>query len=194
MKLPTVSGNPEVQSRYEEMRRKGESHAMAEMLAARRPPNLNGTDTAFWRGKMLNNGLEDNFMGERMRKLARKAGIDIAGKVYMGQLADTRGAEDPKAWVSDTGDIKKLCETNGWGCEGSVRVKGAEPPPPTQVRMAEDLIAEKAAEILRQNPDRAKNLMELREEIIEKHGSKRDDVNFAPVSETKPKRKIRKVV
>ena len=44
MKYPKVSDNPEIQSLYEEIRRGGESHKLAEMLALRQVPNLQ-TDT-----------------------------------------------------------------------------------------------------------------------------------------------------
>lgn len=191
---PVISSNPEVQSRYEDMRRKGESHNFAEMAATRTAPGLNGTETAFFRGKHQNQGLEDNFMGERMRKLARKAGISIEGKVFIGQMADKRGAEDPRAWVSSPSEIKRWCEETGAGCDGLVKVKASPPPPPVQCRLGEDIVQEKMQEYLKKDPSRAANLPELREEIIERHGAKKDDVNFAPVSETKPKGKIIKAV
>lgn len=194
MEWPVISSDPSVQSQYESMRERGESHNFAEMAATRSAPGLNGTDTAFFRGKHLNQGLEDNFMGERMRKLARRAGISIEGKVYIGQMADKRGAEDPRAWVSDTSDIRRYCEETGAACDGIVKVKGSAPPPPVQVRLAEDIIQEKMQACLKKDPSRASNLVELREEIIERHGAKRDDVNFAPASETKPKGKIIKAV
>jgi hypothetical protein len=194
MNWPVISSNPDVQSRYVSMRERGESHNFAEMAATRSSPGLNGTETAFFRGKHLNQGLEDNFMGERMRKLARRAGISIEGKVFIGQMADKRGAEDPRAWVSSPSEIKAWCEKTGAACDGLVKVKGSPPPPPVQVRLAEDIVQEKMQEYLVKDPSRAADIRSLREEIIEKHGAKKDDVNFAPESETKPKGKIIKAV
>lgn len=189
MTFQQISSNAEVQSRYETMRRKGESHAMAEMLATRRAPNLNGTDTAFLRGKHLNNGLENNWIGDEMRTKARSAGIPIDGKVYVAQLADTRGAADPKAWVSDTGDIKRVCEQNGWGCDGSVKTARYEGKPLEQVRLAEDIVVEKMESAIEKNPDLKRNLPELRESIIEKHGAKVDDVKYAKKATSQKTRK-----
>lgn len=194
MNWPVISSNPDVQSRYESMRERGESHNFAEMAATRSAPGLNGTETAFFRGKHLNQGLEDNFMGERMRKLARRAGISIEGKVFIGQMADKRGAEDPKAWVSSPSEIKVWCEKTGAACDGLVKVKGAPPPPPVQCRLGEDIVQEKMQQYLQKDPSRASDLRALREEVIERHGAKKDDVNFAPASEVVPKKKIRKVV
>lgn len=193
MKFPQVSSDADVQARYEAMRKRGESHAMAEMCAFRKAPGLNGTDTGFLKGKLLNHGIENNEFGDEMRRKARKAGISIDGKVYNPQMARRGlGVRDPRAWISDTTDIRRYCEQTGAGCSGAVNIKGSEPEPPQQIRLAEDIIQEKMQQYLLKDPSKAANLMELREEIIEKHGSKKDDVNFAPEVPVKPKR-IRKV-
>jgi len=43
MRYPHVSDDPKVQSRYEECRRNGCSHNLAEILAFRKPPRVRNT-------------------------------------------------------------------------------------------------------------------------------------------------------
>jgi hypothetical protein len=43
MKYPQVSDDPKVQAHYEECRRNGCSHKLAEMLAFRKPPRFRNT-------------------------------------------------------------------------------------------------------------------------------------------------------
>lgn len=186
-----VSSDNAVQKRYEEMIRKGESHNMALMLATRTPCGTNQTDRALWDGRANNHGIDDDFNRVHMLRRAKRAGIDIAGKVYVGQLADRRGVCDPAAWVSDTSDIRKVCEKRGYGCEGLVKVRAAELDPTPTVRLAEDLVQEKMQQALMENPGRAAKLGELREEVIEKHGQA--ETQLHKDAKKKKKSVIRKV-
>ncbi len=122
---PFVSRHPVVQAAYEESREAGESHNIALMCACRQGPGLS-TDTTFTRGFASQpfDGPVNPFVHKRYAAMARKAGVSISGKRYMSGLARYPG--DPKAWVSDRSDIKKLCERRGWGCEGAVKVKARE--------------------------------------------------------------------
>ena len=66
MKYPKVSDNPEIQSLYEEIRRGGESHKLAEMLALRQVPNLQ-TDTR-WLAGMKDTGHGHAFYSHQMQR------------------------------------------------------------------------------------------------------------------------------
>jgi hypothetical protein len=156
-----VSTNPRIQAKYEELRAKGQSHAMAELLAFRLPPGTKGSDKAFMQGRNNGEWLNDYQPIERRRLLekARKAGINPNGKVYMNSLA--RSSSDDRAWVSDVGEAMKLRQ---------IRVdelKRSEEAPP--VRLAEDMVQAKVAEAVAVNP--MADRRELREMIIEKHGA-----------------------
>jgi len=74
MKYPKVSDNPEIQSLYEEIRRGGESHKLAEMLALRQVPNLQ-TDTR-WLAGMKDTGHGHAFYSHQMqRPVSSKADV-----------------------------------------------------------------------------------------------------------------------
>lgn len=183
---PIISDHPDVQSRYVALRKEGQSHNMAEMLATRRSCMAKGMDRTFLEGKMHNHGLPQGFIGDKMMELARKAGVQTAGKVHISQLGPVTSHE---AWVSGVDDVVRVCKKQGRGISGTVNVRGCEPPPPVQVRLAEDLVQESMQLALKKNPGKATDLRALREEVIEKHGQKKDDVNFLQ----KPEKRTKKV-
>lgn len=122
-KWPVISRNDEQQALYVALRMDGMSHPLAEMLALQSPP-MSNTDREFLEGR---GGCYDQFKGQQevgdyYSRLARGAGVDTTGKVYLSGLAAYPG--DPRAWVSGRGDVKKVCEERGWSCDGSVKVKG----------------------------------------------------------------------
>ena len=139
MSFPTVSDDPDVQATYLAMRRRGESHNLAEMLALQAVPHL-VTDSAFLAGHANGSQFEKTpYLGDAYRRRALASGQDVKGKVYLSGLAEYPG--DPRAWVSGRGDVQKLCEERGWGCRGSVNVKrdaSAEPGPAVDV--ADDIL------------------------------------------------------
>lgn len=199
MPFPTISRDPAVQAAYEKMRKNGQSHSIAEMCATRTPTGLFGTERAFMQGKIHNNGVDDNPSGRRLIERAQKAGINISGKRYVSalgghnsHLTGKRGPENPYAWVGGVDEVAAICRKEGYACE-ELRIKGSEPPPMLQNRLAADIVEEIADEKLRQNPGLAANMRELRESIIETHGQKKDDVNYCSAKELKKKRKVRKV-
>lgn len=169
--LPVVSEDPAVQSRYEELRRAGQDHAFASLATSRRAPMTRGLDRSFMEGR---NGYDDGLNGSRLREryyeAARKAGVSTSGKVYVHGLANS--PFDPNGWVSDLGEVVKKCQVQGKSCEGAATHVAPEPPPQIGVRLAEHLVQEKMQKVLATNPDRAKDLAGLREEVIEKHGQK----------------------
>lgn len=176
MKIPTISDDPQVQSRYEEMRRNGESHNMAEMCAMRSACGSRGTERAIF-SRVTGNGLDGLGVAQREWKLqqARKAGINPHGKIYMPELARHGVPNDPIAWVGDTHDIVKACHITGRGCP-ELGVKPAQYMKREQpVALAEKNVKElMVKELESMDPREAKrvNKRELREKIIDKHGAK----------------------
>jgi hypothetical protein len=113
----------EAEETRKKLEAKGVSPKLADMLAHRKAPALKGTDTQFWKEHGDNHGIEGGALHRRhVIQKAKAAGISIAGRKFIGQLADGRGAADPQAWVMDTTDIKRICEERGYGCEGAVTV------------------------------------------------------------------------
>ena len=160
-----ISRNPEVQARYEEMRRNGESHAMAEMLATRSFPGLR-TDSEFNKGRCNGNQFEETpWLGDYYRARAEEAGVSVTGKYYQSTLARFPG--DPEAWVGGRGDVEKICLQRGWGCEGSVQVDVGERPPIPDVPLAEDLIQREVAASLKENP--YQRIEDVRERVLSTH-------------------------
>lgn len=94
---------------------KGNSHNLALMFATATPP-MSNSDREFLQG------------------------THETGKKYISQLA--RFPNDPRAMVSCKGDVIKICEQEGWACEGLVNVKGNDfgKSPPKSIDVAEDLV------------------------------------------------------
>ena len=127
--MPKVSGNRKIQAEYEEMRMNGQSHNCAMMFVAQSAPGVQ-SDTTFMAGRKLGGGqFEDNEMDQhyatQAAAAAKKAGVSITGKYYSHALATKKF--DPKAWINDRSDVRRVCQENGMHCEGAVNVKGKRP-------------------------------------------------------------------
>ena len=143
----------------------------ATMVALQAPPGTRGTDRAFLEGRQNNEQL--NNMPKRqatyVSKEARRAGINITGKVYCGGIADKRGWKDPEAWVTGNDDVLRVARKRRLHVTGSVNYDPGEAPP-KRVLLAESIIKDEMRKEKRKNP-RAKD-GELREKIIDKHAYK----------------------
>ena len=165
-----ISDDPEIQADYERMRRAGESHTIAEMLALQETPALT-TDSTFLAGKCNGNQFEKTpHIGDYYRHVAESRGQNVKGKVYLRQLADYPG--DPRAWVDGRGDVQRLCEERGDTCTGSVKVKGRSPGnrPSRPTALAEDIVEREVQDIIEDSPE---PLKESRNELKEKVRAKR---------------------
>lgn len=167
MRFPTISADPTIQDAYEGMRRRGESHNLAEMLALQAVPQI-VTDNTFLTGHANGSQFEKRpEMGDFYRRRAEAGGQNVKGKVYLSGLAEYPG--DPRAWVSGRGDVQKVCEERGYGCDGAVTVKrdrSVEPPPPVDV--ADDIVDEHAQMIVAKEPERGRTpekKAELKEQV-----------------------------
>lgn len=177
MKYPTVSDNPNVQAFYVQMRKKGQSHNIAEMCALREA-SKSQTDTDFFRGVGT---LADQFRGvewqlEHNTHYAKKNGYKPNhNDFYISSLARFPG--DPQAFVPATGGrgyIKKICEERGIPCEGMVNYTPSQriEKEPESCKLAPDIVENTVNELVSENPDlKRTDRQELREMVIEKHGA-----------------------
>jgi hypothetical protein len=174
MAYPLVSSNPETQAYYEWLRKKGNSHKLADMLAFGKAPKAR-TDREFFAGigTLEKQFDHDGKMHEGVVKLAMKHGYKPNNNdVYLSSLA--RFVGDPEAFVSPSGgrgQIQDTCEKRGWECHGTVNTKYREPEEaPKKKAMGNDILARKVMEAHKANPDTKRmDQGELRHDIIEKH-------------------------
>lgn len=164
---PIISRRAEVQRAYEEMRSRGVSHTLAEMLALRQPP-MSNTDREFLEGHCCGNQFEKvPWLGDYYKKIAERAGVNVTGKVYKSSLAAYPG--DPRAWVSSRDDVRRICEERGWGCEGAVRVPLRRDVEPPDIAVADDILEDRVQDMIDANPELAlRDRNELKEEVKEK--------------------------
>jgi len=161
---------------YFRLRRLGQTHRFAEMVACQSGPVLN-TDSTFFHGMPM---LGDQFVDERqktaiLRKACQRGYVPSAGDVYQSGLARFQG--DPEAFVGPSqgrGYIRRLCEKRGWACEGAVNTPYREPlvdPLESEIPLAEDLIQSNARMAVQKNPELAGlSRQELRGQIVKQHG------------------------
>jgi hypothetical protein len=164
---PIISSEPHIQAHYENSRRAGTSHNLAEMFALRLPP-MSNSDREFLEGHVNGNQFEKTpAIGNRYRRMARAAGVNPTGKVYLSGLAEYPG--DPRAWIGGRGDATRVCEERGYDADGSIRVRAARQREHPQVEVADDILEAEANKILATHPEPQKvNKGELKDQIKEK--------------------------
>lgn len=170
---------------YLRLRREGQSHRFAEMIAFQAGPSLR-TDVSLFKG-VGTVGTQFNEDHPRGKKLldfyvgqAKKHGhTPQITDMYQPGLARFPG--DPEAWVPASGGrgyIKRLCEKRGWGCEGMVDVKAREPdgdPWAVKKSLAEDIVTDKMSQAIEKNPNLAKgDRRELRRQVLRRYGARPD--------------------
>ena len=172
-----ISRNPAIQAHYERCIAEGTSETLAEMFSLGQAPSPQ-TDATFTSGWCNGNQFEDQpWVGDLYKREAVAAGVDITGRRYLHQLADYPG--DPRAWVSDRGDVRRVCEEAGRHCRGAVNYN---PPAPTSgpvdAPLADDIVFEKVAEIVSGLPEADRphvdtlDLAEQVREVMAPHWSK----------------------
>ena len=106
---------------------KGTYPALAEMLAAKKPP-LARDSSRFYR----DNFSEENsytpvqqLLMDKKRRAAKEMGVSVKGKKWFPGLANS--PTDPEAWVpcdsSAESHIKGVLEKRGWGSEGEIKTE-----------------------------------------------------------------------
>lgn len=145
MNLPCEIANApaSVQAHYIAMIEDGQTPMFAEMCALRQPPGSNQSDRAFLQGRQNGEWLDKlpKRQAERMLGMAREAGVNPSGKYYFGGIADKRGPGDPKAWITDAGDVKRVAEERGFDVTGAVNHKAGGRPLEKKTKIAKDILA-----------------------------------------------------
>lgn len=167
MIVARISGGKLVKEQLSAEQREREAANMADILSSRHAPGTMLTDQYLWHGRANNHGIEGpDWLRAKTINRAKKAGISIAGKVYMPTFG---GPESPDAWIGDTHDLLTVCKKQNRDCGTWHKAHQVEPA--ADVPLAEDIVQETMQEYLQRDPGRAANLPELREEIVEKHGA-----------------------
>lgn len=144
----------------------------AEMCQARQAPGTTGSDRAFMEGQVLNHGFEKgDLMANHYVATAKRAGIDIQGKVYRGCLADGRGPADPMAWIGSRDDAMYVAKARNLTTHGSIEHKGHETPPDPEVPLNPRIVKRLSEQYIAQDPKLARDPVEVAEMVVEKHGS-----------------------
>ncbi len=154
--MTTISTDPVIQERYEQMLADGVSPLLADMLAHQRPPR--GKDNTSWlaaNSRAIGGGDLAPPVREHHEAMARAAGVSIDGKVYMPGLARRNMPGDPMAWVTDHSEYKRRLEDRGDGwSDGTQSVKARDDFAPTpDIEVAPDLVEERACQMIENNPD-----------------------------------------
>jgi hypothetical protein len=169
---------PVARALFDRMLAAGEALEFAAMCACQQAPGSKNTDRAFQDGarrRMENMG---TLAKTSLLSAAKKAGINTAGKFYVGGLGR---ANDQSAWVSTAQDVKDVCKAKNLNCEGVVNHKAtfSDKPPPS-VALAPDLVREFAAKELAADPGLAEKCKKnqrarqtLTEQVIEKYGKRK---------------------
>lgn len=151
---------------YEKALPYGERWAL--MCATQTPPGTRGSDRAFMEGRLNQQWLDDmpKKQANTILTEARAAGISVAGKVYIGGLADQRAHRDPMAWVDSTADIKRVAKARNLTVEGAVKHQGHALPPKRTV-LNERIVQEELTKYRKKHPGKKDG--ELREMIVNRH-------------------------
>jgi len=161
--IETISNDPAVQTRYEEMRAAGTTHKLAELLATRSFPGLNGTDKAFNRGRCNGNqGEKCPDLYNYFQRIADAQGVSTTGRYYCHGLGRYPG--DPRAWVSDTSDVLRIARERNLRIDGIVQHEGYAVEPAPDIPLAEDLWERDTLACLAESP--GKRYEDAREEVF----------------------------
>ena len=166
---------------YFRARMQGSTDRAAAMYALQKTARIETDDVFFQGAKPLYDQFESQQALDRTLRESKKRGfVPDKNSIYYPNLARFKG--DPEAYVTRAmgrSYIRKLLEKRGWAAEGGVNVKGREPESdPLDAKncrtLGEDIIRRRMGEEITKNPDlaRGKNRKRLRQQIIERHGSK----------------------
>lgn len=136
----------------------GGTPRFAEMCALQAPPGTRGSDRAFMQGRCAGEWFGDmpRTLADQMVRQARKAGINTAGKFYMGGIADRRGPADPEAWVSGRDDVVRVCKKRNLEIHGAVEYVPPEQPPRKEIDINPRILREQVREEMKKHPKLSK--------------------------------------
>jgi hypothetical protein len=130
------------------------------------------TDDDFWRGRFERQANDKGI--QKYRRMAEAQGFSTTGKVWMPSLARYPG--DPEAFVSNRGDVLKVCRKRRISCDGEVNYKATptdeDLAPLPEVKLAPDIVEQHVNQELKKEPSlKLKRRQELREMVTEKYGA-----------------------
>lgn len=170
MSLPIEIKNApkHIQAHFRKVLAMGYGERWAAMVALQQPPGTKGTDRAFQEGRLDGNWLDQlpARQAKRMVREAKAAGIDISGKQYMSGLANKLGHMDPKAWVSDISDVKRVAKERNLSVTGIVNVEAQEVAP-VNVALNPRIARELAKKEIAKNP--RLSMKDAIEKVKDKH-------------------------
>ena len=156
----------------DEFRKGADKSKLKDTLRSRKFPSLN-SDTTF----MANRGTLADQLGDDVGLVtseAKKRGYTPNyTDTYLPSLADFPG--DPKAFVRQDGargHVRKVCEDQGWECDGSVTVKPRETEE-VDTGLADELVIDSFLEASKKDPKmKFASKEEIRTDINRKHHKK----------------------
>jgi hypothetical protein len=152
------------------LRESGSAPVWAAMSACRRGARQRNSEGSFLEHAQARMRNMTPYMQNLILNRAKKAGINTHGKVHMPGIG---AADDPKAWVTGTDDILRVCKERNLTCEGHVTHQGQEVPP-KQVALADDLVDEMVNLEHKVNPKtRTMDINRLRGLVKEKYGQQK---------------------
>lgn len=150
---PEVSDDPAIQRFYEDRREEGVGHLLADMMAHQRAPQAK--DDTSWlavNSRAIGGGDLNSHARDHHLEIARAAGVNTGGSVYMEDLASFSG--DPKAWVANQSEYKRRLEERGDGwSDGTQVVKARESEPEPDIDVASDIVENRVLDMMDQNPE-----------------------------------------
>lgn len=159
---------------YLQMREKGGSHRLCLMEACRTVPGVKNSDRNFndhARARMNRMSPKNR---ERIVREAKRAGVNVQGKFYVGGLGRYT---DQAAWVSTADDIITVAKQRNLNVTGAVNHQAINfSQPPKRTRLAPTLVREFEQKYLKNDPalrekvkKNPKERIALRERIIDTH-------------------------
>ncbi len=166
-KTPSLQGLV-VGGRYVSLDAKIDTSRVNAMLDSGVPPAAN-TDREFLMGSENGRQFQSRpEVGNAYKAVTEREGGSVTGKKYISQLARYPG--DPEAWVSGRGDVAKILEQRGWGCDGAVKTKVRErdTPPSPGPEVAEDIVERETHKALEGQTVTKKEYLDTKEKVKNK--------------------------
>jgi hypothetical protein len=163
---------------YKRILREDGSAEFAAMCALRQAPSSLNSERAFSEGAARQTRNMPELTRRLKYKAAKKAGIATQGKVHKDGLGPP---SDPASWVSTPDDVLAVARARNLTVEGVVNHKGVEYEGPRKtVALAPEIVDRFEREYRQGDPGldakvrrSPKARRELREKIIDTHGSRR---------------------
>jgi hypothetical protein len=163
---------------FDRLIREGKTPEAAAMYACQQAPGAKNTDRAFCQGQRSKMENMSPMLAKMLRDRAKKAGIDVGGKYYIGGLADRgKGPTDPAAWVSCAEDVLTIAKAKNLQVDGVLnRTAIAKEHKPSDVKLAPDIVSKLARKAVAADPALAEKcrknkhaVQELKEKLVERH-------------------------